>query len=190
MEKQYETGKWLKILMYSAGVSVVNSAVNYIPIIPGDVTTWISRGVVIAVILCMFRLAPANERYKTAGIFRLMMQVCFLVNQWLFPMGLLVGMASVLSLLAVYQEYKAHAELVEDQDERFARKWRRMFFWGIGASAVLTIGTAVLAAVVVMNNLSADQVSEWTVTFLSIPQFVFEVVYVLYLKKTAAMFEE
>ena len=62
--------KWLRVLMYIAVVSIVNSLISFLPAMPASVTTWISRGIMIAMVVCMFRLAPVNERYKTAGILR------------------------------------------------------------------------------------------------------------------------
>ena len=59
--------KWLRVLMYIAIVSLVNSVVNFLPFVPAAVTTWVSRGIMVAVVVCMFQLTPANERYKKAG---------------------------------------------------------------------------------------------------------------------------
>lgn len=49
--------KWLRVLMYIAIVSLVNSAMNFLPFVPAEVTTWISRGIMVAVVVCMFQLA-------------------------------------------------------------------------------------------------------------------------------------
>ena len=72
--------KWLRVLMYIAIVSLANSIVNFLPFVPAAVTTWISRGIMAAVVVCMFRLTPANERYKKAGIMRAVMLVCTLIT--------------------------------------------------------------------------------------------------------------
>ena len=49
--------KWLRVLMYIAIVSIVNSVISILPIIPASVTTWISRGIMVAMVVCMFRFA-------------------------------------------------------------------------------------------------------------------------------------
>ena len=102
--------KWLRVLMYIAIVSLVNSVVNFLPFVPAALTTWVSRGIMVAVVVCMFQLAPANERYKKAGIMRAVMLVCTLVTAFVYASSVLNLAASILSIIAVYQEYNAQPE--------------------------------------------------------------------------------
>ncbi|MBQ7050295.1 MAG: hypothetical protein IJN87_06675, partial [Firmicutes bacterium] len=84
--------KWLRVLVYIATISIVNSVVSLLPIIPASVTAWISRGIMVAMIVCMFRLAPVNERYKKAGVLRAVWLGCMIAS--------LIFMPSILSLVA------------------------------------------------------------------------------------------
>ena len=78
--------KWLRALMYIAIVNLVNSVVNFLPFGPAGVTTRISRGIMVGVVVCMFQLAPANERYKKAGIMRAIMLVCTLITAFVYAL--------------------------------------------------------------------------------------------------------
>ena len=90
MEYRFELlVKWLRVLMYIAIVSLVNSVVNFLPIVPASVTTWISRGIMVAVVVCMFQLTPANARYKKAGIMRAVMLVCTLITAFVYASSIL-----------------------------------------------------------------------------------------------------
>ena len=59
---------WLPVLMYCALASLINSVISYLPFIPASLTTWISRGIMLTMTVCMLQLAPVNERYMKAGI--------------------------------------------------------------------------------------------------------------------------
>lgn len=184
--------KWLRALMYVAIVSLINSVISYLPIIPASVTTWISRGIMVAVVVCMFRLAPVNERYKKAAILRAAMLACTLITAYLFGSAILTFAASILSIIAVYQEYSAHSELVADQDPKLSRNWHSLFTWSIIAAVLLSFGASVVAVILVMEDLdvSASLVSGIAIGLLSIPQCIIDIVYILYLKKMIAIFGE
>lgn len=186
MEKACEVSKWLRILTGIAVVSLVNSAVGYIPFIHGDITTWISRGIMLAMVLCLFRLAPVNARYKKAGIFRAGMLACALITSFLFGSMLLTIAASVFSFLAVYQEFQAHAELVFGADPKLSRNWRSLFYWEIAVAILLSFGSTAAAAILVMSGLQegAGTISGIVITVLGIPRLVVSVIYALLLKKT------
>ena len=55
--------KWLRVLMYIAIVSLVNSIINFLPYVPAGVTTWISRGIMVGVVVwagCSVRHSPVK----------------------------------------------------------------------------------------------------------------------------------
>lgn len=193
MESRYDLlTKSLRVLMYIAIVSLVNSLINFLPFVPASVTTWISRGIMAAMVVCMFQLAPLNGRYKKAGIFRAMMLSCSLITAFLFGSMLLTLAASAFSILAVYQEYSAHSELVSDKDSNLSRKWHSLFYWVFAAAVLLSFGSSVVALILVMPDLevgAASRISGIIIGLLKIPQFVIDVVYLLYLKKMTGYFQ-
>lgn len=186
MERMSDTVKWLRLLVWTAAVSLINSVIDWTPWVHGDITTWISRGIMLANIICMFRLAPENVRYKRAGIFRTVWLGCALVTSFLFGSYLLTIAASVASFFAVYQEYCAHSELAADRDETLSRNWRRLFWWEIAAGLLLSAGSSVAALVLMTYDqpISAGRISAMVIFILDIPRSVLSVVYWMLLKKT------
>lgn len=183
--------KWLRVLMYIAMVSLANSIITYFPFVPAAVSTWISRGIMVAMVVCMFQLSSVNQRYWKAGIMRAVMLGCALVTAYLFGSMILTLAASIVSIIAVYQEYNAHSELVADKDEKLSGKWHSLFTWSILAGVLLSFGASVVAVILIAADMEggASRISGIAVGLLSIPQCVIDVIYILYIKKMIAIFE-
>ena len=181
--------KWLRALVYIAIVSIVNSAISILPIIPAAVTTWISRGIMVAMIVCMFRLAPVNERYQKAGILRAVWLGCMIASLVFLP-SILVLAASILSIIAVYQEYSAHSEVVADKDAKLSRNWHSLFNWSIVTGLLVGFGSVVTALIASFAGVEITRITAIVTGILGIPQLVIEIVYLLYLKKMSAIFDE
>lgn len=182
--------KWLRVLTYIAMVSLINSVINFLPIIPASVTTWISRGIMVAMVVCIFQLAPVNERYKKAGIMRAAMLGCTLITAFLFASSILTLAASILSIIAVYQEYSAHSELVADKDAKLSRKWHSLFNWSIVAGLLVGFGSIVAVLIVTMLEMDAVRTTSLIIGILGVPQLAIEIVYLLYLNKMITLFTE
>ena len=181
--------KWLRVLMYIAIVSIVNSVISILPIIPASVTTWISRGIMVAMVVCMFRLAPVNERYQKAGILRAVWLGCMIASLVFLP-SILVLTASILSIIAVYQEYSAHSEVVADKDAKLSRNWHSLFNWSIVTGLLVGFGSMVTALIASFAGVETTRITAIVTGILSVPQLVIEIVYLLYLKKMSAIFDE
>lgn len=183
---------WLPVLMYCALASLINSVISYFPFIPASLTTWISRGIMVAMTVCMLQLAHVNERYKKAGILRAVMLGCALFTAFVFGSTLLTLAASIVSIIAVYQEYHAHSELVADKDAKLSGRWRSLFTWSILASVLLSFGATVLAVILVLADMQGgtSRISAITIALLSIPQCVIDIVYITYIKKMIEVFSE
>ena len=181
--------KWLRALVYIAIVSIVNSAISILPIIPASVTTWISRGIMVAMVVCMFRMAPVNERYKKAGILRAVWLGCMIASLVFMP-SILVLAASILSIIAVYQEYSAHSEVVADKDAKLSRNWHSLFNWSIVTGLLVGFGSVVTALIASFAGVEITRITAIVTGILGIPQLVIEIVYLLYLKKMSAIFDE
>ncbi len=183
---------WLPVLIYCALASLINSVISYVPFIPASLTTWISRGIMLTMTVCMLQLAPVNGRYKKAGIMRAVMLGCALYTAFIFGSTLLTLAASVVSIIAVYQEYHAHSELVADKDAKLSGRWHSLFTWSILASLLLTFGATVVAVILVLADMEggASRISAITIALLSIPQCIIDIVYINYIKKMIAIFRE
>ena len=183
---------WLPVLMYCALASLINSVISNFTFIPALLTTWISRGIMLTMIVCMLQLAPVNERYKKAGILRAVMLGCALFTEFVFGSTLLTLAASIVSIIAVYQEYHAHSELVADRDAKLSGRWHSLFTWSILAAVLLSFGASVVAVIVVLSDIEsgASRISAITIALLSVPQYVINIVYITYIKKMTAIFSE
>jgi len=174
--------KWLRVLMYIAITSLVNSIANYFPFVSADVTTWISRGIMVAMILCMFQLSSVNRRYKTAAILRTIWLGTLLVGTLLhIPATLILG-TSILSVIAVYQEYHGHSELIEEMDNELSGKWNSLFIWSFIAPLLLSIGSSVAMVTATFMNLDVAKITAITTGIMRIPQYLVDVIYLMYLK--------
>ncbi len=181
--------KWLRVLMYIAIVSLANSIVNYVPFVPATVTTWISRGIMVAMIVCMFQLSSANGRYKTAAILRVIWLGTLLLGTLLHIPSVLVLGTSILSIIAVYQEYHGHSEVLAEKDTVLSAKWKGLFIWSFIAPLLLSIGSSAAMVISSFMNLDVAKVTAITTGIMRIPQYVIDVIYLLYLKKMLSIFE-
>ena len=191
--KEFDPGmvtKWLRVLMYIAMASLVNSVVNLLPFVPASITTWISRGIMVAMVVCMFQLAPVNARYRKAGFLRAVMLGCTLITAFLDQSSILTFAASIISIIAVYQEYSAHSELVAEQDAKLSGKWHSLFNWSILSGVLVGTGSVVAVLIVAALDMDAGMASAIIVGVLSIPQYVIDIMYLRYLKKMTVIFGE
>ena len=183
---------WLPVLMYCAFASIINSIISYFPFIPASLTTWISRCIMLAVTICMFQLAPVHDRYQKAGIFRAIMLACNLITAFVIGSMILTLTASIVSIIAVYQEYSAHSEVIVEKDSKLASAWHSLFNWSILAAVLLSLGATIVAVILMMDNLDggASRISAIAIGLLSIPQCVIEVMYIRYIKKMLVLYSE
>ena len=140
---------------------------------------------------CMLQLAPVNERYKKAGIMRAVMLGCALFTAFVFGSTLLTLAASIVSIIAVYQEYHGHSELIAEMDAKLSGRWSSLFTWSILAAVLLSFGASVVAVILVLADMEggASRISAIAIALLSIPQCIIDLVYISYIKKMITLFE-
>ena len=180
---------WLRVLMYIAIVNLINFGFNFLPFVPPAVTTWISRGIMVAMVLCMFQLGPAHPRYQKAGIYRGVMLGLTLITSILYASSLLTLAASVFSIMAVYQEYNAHSELIADKDSKLSGKWHSLFTWRLFAGILVGFGSIVTVLILTMLKTDVVRLTAVIVGILSVPQMILVLVYIFYIKKMISIFE-
>ena len=180
--------KWLKFLFITEIMSLAVSFASVLGV-PGTVTDLVSMGLSGCVVYAMFRLSDVNERYRTAFLFGLG-QLGGSLGNLLLSGSLFTLAVSICSLVAAYQQYQGHSEITEELDPKLSGRWHRLYIWELLVSALLTVGTvgAVFAGVGMDSML--ETVIGVVLMFAVLPGIALEVLYLMYLKKTMALFRE
>ena len=130
-------GKYLPILFWiiiaTAAVGLVTNrtggVLNAVKLLVQSVATgWV-----------MLKLSPVHDGYRLAGILDIAGGVIGFITE-LVPTdrssaGLLILLllpSLAITFIAMYQEYNAHADVMEHTDGEFADKWRALWKWTIG----------------------------------------------------------
>ena len=183
-----ETGlKWLRTLFY---LHLASLAVGGGAALPMDDQwlTWGSRLITVGAILCLFRLACANGRYRKAAIFRAVYLGGALASSLLFSSTILMLAASVCSMISDYQEYHAHAEMTA-ADPKLSEQWRGLFTWAVITGIIVGFGSFLTAVVVSLADVGTAATAAIVVAILSVPSLIFNVVYLVYLHRTIRIFQ-
>ena len=189
-ENRIDFVKWLRVLMYIALAGLVYTLVGIPSFIPVAITTWISRILMAVMAFSMFKLAPVNDRYKKAGIQRVIVLVLTVVADLLHVTAAVALVTGILSIIADYQEYHGHSELIEEKDHQLSGKWTSLFMWSIIAGLVLGFTSTATAMFTAMAGVDTMKATILIAAILAIPQSVIEILYILYLKKMVAIFAE
>ena len=191
MKLQRETmSRWLWILLYVAVIAFVNTLFGMLSLIPAALTRWIGYGTLGVKVFSLMKLSPANERYRKAYIFYGAMLLCILAAGLLRLGTVLNTVASILSLIAVYQEYHGHSELVAQNDLYLSGKWRGLFLWNVAAAIAVGFASATAVMIVALAGVDTTRITTLIVAVIAIPQYIVESMYILYLKRAASIFAE
>lgn len=137
-------GRWLWILFWMVIPSMVASLLAMDAMAgwaPGVYLFGKYLGVACSLLygLILLRLVKENDSYRTAGILRLvtagvsLLLVLVAGNNTGANWTLLISLpGAVVGLVAAYQEYMAHAAVLDGVDCTLAEKWRRLWKWYIG----------------------------------------------------------
>ena len=175
--------KWLRYLLYIHIASIVLSLITMVWL-NNPVTPWLNHGLSIAIALCLLKLAPACKRYRTAAILTAAVLGFTLLSK--LALGTLMALvASVLAIVAAYQELHAHGETVEEKDPALSRKWCSLFI------GILTGFTSVAATVImVLANMNEAQIIQLVTSTIGLVALIPGILYLIYLNKTIKLFEE
>lgn len=146
-------GKYLPILFW---ILIATAAVGLVTNRTGDVLNAVKLLAQSAATgWVMLKLSRVHSGYRLAGILDIAGGVIGFITELLPADGNAVGLlilvlipSLVLSFVAMYQEYNAHADVMEDMDVEFARKWRALWKWTVGLliglvpCLVLVVGAA------------------------------------------------
>ena len=188
-ENRIDFVKWLRVLIYIAIAGLVNTFIGIPSFVPSVITSWISRILMAVMVFTMRKLAPANDRYKKAGIQRAIVLALTIATDLLHSGAILTLIAGTLAIVADYQEYHGHSELVEEKDHQLSGKWTSLFMWSIVVDLLLGFTSTAAGMFAAMAGIDTIKATIMIAAILAIPQYVIEIIYILYLKKMVTIFE-
>ena len=189
-ENRIDLAKWLRILIYIAIARIINTLVGIPAFIPTAFTAWISRILMAGMVFAMFKLSPSNDRYKKTGIQLAVVLVLTIATELFNTGAVLTLIAGILSIVAEYQEYHGHSELIEEKDHQLSRKWTSLFMWSIVVGLVLGFASTAAGVFAALAGVDTEKVAVMIAVALMIPEYIIDIFYILYLKKMIALFEE
>ena len=174
---------WLKYLLYVGIAAMVNSMLGLF--LPGKLSTWIGFAVSAATVYLLFRLISANARYKTAALCAGATLVIGILN-----IAVLSLAASICAIVAQYQEYQAHSELVRERDPKLADKWSSLFWPQFGVEVITVLLTAVFVGVLVAaSGMDAAVVTGLVTVIVAVFSVILKLLYLSYLNRTVKLLE-
>lgn len=159
------------VLLFAAVFSI--QALNGISLILTAITAMV-----------LFSLSKANPRYRTASILVAVHFVCTILCDLFQNAGLLVLPTSIVGLLAVFQEFRAHSDVLQKADGELSWKWSRLFYWYLGSVLVALFSTLILSTLIVLFDLD-QETTYWIVTAVTyLPELAVDIFYLLYLNRS------
>ena len=189
-ENRIDYVKWLRVLIYIAIARITNTLVGIPAFIPTALTAWISRILMAGMVFVMFKLAPANDRYKKTGIQLAIVLVLTISTELLNTGAVLTLIAGILSIVAEYQEYHGHSELIEEKDHKLSSKWTSLFMWSIVIGLILGFASTAAGVLAAVAGVDTETAALVIAVAMMIPEYIIDIFYILYLKKMIALFEE
>jgi hypothetical protein len=182
-ENRNNTTKWLQYLLYVGIAALVNSLLGILGL--SGLSRWIGLAVNGVTVYLLFMLAGSNPRYKTAAIFYAIALASGFIS------NLILGLVrSVCGIVAQYQEYHAHGELIEEQDPKLADKWGSLFGLEIAVTFVGILLTGLVVGVLAaVTNMSEAAITPIVTVFVAVMGVGLNLLYLSYLKRTIALLE-
>ena len=180
--------KWLRNLFYIHIASIVLSLPTLI-FINNPVTPWLGHALSAGIALCLFYLAPANTRYRTAAILTAVYVGLSVLSQ-LMPNSLLTIGISILSIIAAYQEFHGHAEIIEEKDPKLSRRWKNLFVWQIVIGVIAGFSSVAAVVIMVLAEMDLDRITTLVAGAVILVSLIPGILYLVYLHRMIALVEE
>ena len=180
--------KWLRNLFYIHIASIVLSLPTLI-FINNPVTPWLGHALSAGIALCLFYLAPANTRYRTAAILTAVYVGLSVLSQ-LMPSSLLTIGISILSIIAAYQEFHGHAEIIEEKDPKLSRRWKNLFVWQIVIGVIAGFSSVAAVVIMVLAEMDLDRITTLVAGAVILVSLIPGIMYLVYLHRMIALVEE
>lgn len=180
--------KWLQYLLY---IHIAALALSLTALIPMNlaVTPWISHILTAGNAVCFYKLSSANPRYRKAAT----MTAAALVLQVLSLLALtnlLTLAASILILIAAYQELYGHSEVVEQYDPKLAGKWRSLFIWEIVIGILSGFSSSAAVVIMVLANMDQNQIIQLVTSAIVLVTLIPGILHLMYLRRMIRIFQE
>lgn len=179
-----EIVKWLTYLLYAKLAGMVISVVNTIPAV-ALIAGWAARAVTVAVIVILFQMTAASKNYRNAALCQCAVLIGGMIGQ-----SFLNLIISICSIIAVYQEYTGHSELTAPLDYGISGRWHSLFYWQMGIGLLSGFLSSAGVVIGVMANMDSDKLVYVILLISTVISMIIEVVYLLLMKKTIALFQK
>ena len=207
-ETRNETVKWLRLLLILEVAGLVISLTGLIGLDLGSVRQWISRLLTAGIIYALFWLGIG--RYRTSAVLK---TICLAVTVAIALAGpvyvhlvttgagekaelysKITGVIStvmlVVSWVATWQLYNAHADLVKEADATLEKRWRQLFWVSLLVAVPVSVVSAVLAGLVQDGTLGSELYGVLNILLISLPQRLVEALMIFYLYRTVKVLEK
>lgn len=182
------TTQWLRYLLYVGIAALANTVLSAIPLL-GGLSGWISLAISAATVFLMYKLQSANERYFKAAIFGVVPLIISILGR--LGISFLPLLGAICGLVAQYQEFAAHGELIQQWDPKLANKWGSLFWLQFAVTLISTLLGSVFAAVLVASgSMDMETATAMIVVAVAMVTLLLEVLYLVYLKKTIRLLEQ
>ena len=188
MAEQSAPIRWLRSLLYVHIALLAATCVSWLPM--QDLwLTWLKRVLMLGAALCLVQLSRVNFHYKQAALFYILRVTCLLAGSLVFSFYILALAGSVFSILAVYQEYHGHSQLVAEKDDDLSQKWSRFFGWALLVEILVSFLSSVVSVIMALMNWDAGNITTLVVAVQLVPSLFIEVFYLIYMNRTVRLLE-
>ena len=182
-ENRHDTIKWLQYLLYVGIAALVNSLLGIFGL--DGLSRWIGYAISGATVYLLFMLAGSNSRYKTAAIFYAVALGTNLISSVALS---LVG--SICGIVAQYQQYHAHGELIEERDPKLADSWNTLFGMEIAVTFIGILLTGLFVGILAAaTNLEEAVIVPIVTILVAVLGVGLSLLYLSYLKRTIQVLE-
>ena len=208
MQQKEQTEKWLLGLLY-LGIATISLNVVTDILVNDSWASYLQLILSGGTVVCLYMLHLADKQYRLPALIRAVNLVLNLatlsISAFVMPelittpeklnsinlfMSLLGIVMSILSVLGLWFEYRAHGGLVSGADPAFQRKWTALFFWHLGTSLFYSIGTYVAAYLQQLLRWDITTTYALVLAILQLPGKVVYLLYLLYLYRTIRLVRE
>lgn len=180
--------KWIKVLFVCQIATVVTTALAGVAAV-SVLAGWIARGVSIAAVVALFKLAPVHERYRKAAIFSAI-SVGGVIVTGLLKMEAFGLALSICAIVGTYQELSAHSELTAPKDQKLSNRWHSLFWYEIVAGLFAGLFSTVAIVIAAFAQIDQETIVALAVAAAAVVSVIVALVRVLYLKQTLALYQD
>ena len=177
--------KWIQILFYVQCAVLVITLIAKLPFV-GSWFSWVIRLTTIATIFVLYKLSPLNTRYLKASIF---MGVTILTTIFLKGLGVLAIVGMICSIIATYQEFMGHSEMMKEADAKLSKNWNSLFNWELwGGFLIGGITVPIVVAIVLAGPSNVELATGITQIFTDGFSIILNIVYLVLLKRMLTVY--